>query len=110
MESINAITAFSALGQQIRLDVFRLLVQAGPVGMAAGDIAASLDVKANTLSANLTVLVTAGLVKNQREGRSIRYFADMDGLRALLEFLLQDCCGGRKELCLPLLEEISCGC
>lgn len=110
MEMTQALAAFAALGQPMRLDAFRLLVRAGPEGLAAGEIGAALGVRPNTLSANLAVLLNAGLVRNTREGRSIRYFADMDGLRGLLAFLLEDCCGGRRELCRPLIEEIACAC
>lgn len=110
MEKHRALAAFSALGQDTRLDVFRLLVKAGPRGMLAGEIGAALDVRQNTLSANLAILLNAGLVRNAREGRGIRYFADMDGTRALLGFLVEDCCGGRPELCRPLIDEIACAC
>ncbi len=110
MESLSALSAFSALSQTTRLDVFRLLIRVGPDGMAAGEIGAALDVRQNTLSANLSVLLNAGLVRRERQGRSIRYFADMDGLRGLLGFLLQDCCGGRADLCQPLIDEIACAC
>jgi ArsR family transcriptional regulator len=110
METIRALGALSALGQETRLAVFRLLIAAGPEGMVAGEIAQRLDVRQNTLSANLAILLGAGLVRNAREGRAIRYFADMDGLRALLAYLLEDCCGGRPELCRPLIDEIACIC
>lgn len=110
MEINDALTAFAALSQPTRLNAFRLLIQAGPNGLAAGEISDALHVRQNTLSANLSVLLGAGLVRNERQGRSIRYFADMDGLRGMLGFLLQDCCGGRSELCQPLIEEIACTC
>ncbi|WP_243614402.1 ArsR/SmtB family transcription factor [Shimia aestuarii] len=110
MEKNDALAAFSALSQPTRLDVFRLLVEVGEAGMSAGDIATALDVRQNTLSANLSVLLHAGLVRNLREGRSIRYFADTDGLRGLLGYLLRDCCGGRPEICDPLIEDIACSC
>ena len=109
MDKINALSAFSALSQPTRLDVFRLLIEAGDKGLQAGEIASQLDVRQNTLSANLSVLLNAGLVQNQREGRAIRYFANTDGLRGLLGFLLKDCCGGRPELCEPLIDSIACG-
>lgn len=108
MDKLNALTAFAALSQETRLDVFRLLIEAGETGLVAGDIAERLDVKQNTLSANLSVLLNAGLVKNQREGRAIRYFANTEGLQGLLGFLLQDCCGGRPELCQPLIADLTC--
>lgn len=110
MEKNHALASLSALGQDTRLDVFRLLVKAGTDGMLAGEIGQALDVRQNTLSANLSILLNAGLVRNQREGRAIRYFADMDGMRALLAFLMEDCCGGRPELCQPVINEIACAC
>ena len=110
MDKTGALTAFAALSQPIRLDVFRLLITKGEAGMLAGEIAAALDVRTNTLSANLSVLLNAGLVTNTREGRAIRYHADTNGLRGLLGFLLQDCCGGRPELCQPLIEDLTCAC
>ena len=110
MEKIDALAAFSALSQPTRLDVFRLLVEVGEAGLSAGEIATALDVRQNTLSANLAVLLNAGLVRNLREGRSIRYFADTEGLRGLLGYLLRDCCGGRPEICDPLIEDIACSC
>ncbi len=110
MDMDRAVIAFSALGQPTRLAVFRLLIRSGPGGMAAGRIGAELDVLPNTLSANLSLLSRAGLVRSTREGRSIRYFCDLDGLRGLLAFLLEDCCGGRSELCQPLIDDIACAC
>ncbi|SFL09720.1 ArsR/SmtB family transcription factor [Shimia haliotis] len=108
MEKKSALTAFAALSQETRLDVFRLLIEAGESGLVAGDIAETLNVKQNTLSANLSVLLNAGLVKNQREGRTIRYFANTEGLQGLLGFLLEDCCGGRPDLCQPLIANVTC--
>ena len=110
MDKSAALTAFAALSQTSRLDAFKLLVQAGEHGMLAGEISDALDVRQNTMSANLSVLLNAGLLRNEREGRAIRYFANMEGLQGLLAFLLQDCCGGRPELCRPLIEDITCGC
>lgn len=103
MESKDALAAFAALSQDMRLDALRLLIAAGPDGLAAGEIAARLDARANTLSANLSVLSQAGLVESQREGRHIRYRARMDSLGALVGFLLDDCCGGSPAICGPLL-------
>ena len=110
MDKTQATIAFSALSQPTRLDVFRLLVKAGRDGIAAGDIAILLDVRQNTLSSNLSILHQAGLVRSQREGRSIRYFADMNGMRAVLEYLMQDCCGGAPGLCQPPLNDIANRC
>lgn len=110
MDKVSALDAFSALSQPTRLDVFRLLIKAGEAGMSAGDIGDALGVRQNTMSTNLSILTRAGLIRNVREGRSIRYFAEMDGVRGLLAFLMEDCCGGRPELCRPVLDEISCAC
>ncbi|KZY43156.1 transcriptional regulator [Roseovarius sp. HI0049] len=98
------------MSQPTRLDVYRLLLKAGETGMAAGEIADALGVRQNTMSANLAVLHQAGLVRNTREGRSIRYFADLDGTRGLLAFLLEDCCGGNPELCQPLISQLARAC
>lgn len=110
MEKNKALDAFAALSQATRLDVFRLLVTAGETGMSAGDISETLSVRQNTMSANLSVLSRAGLIRSRREGRSIRYFADMEGMRGLLAFLMEDCCGGRPELCQPVINELACTC
>ena len=110
MDMIKAVNALSALAQPTRLAVFRLLVQAGQTGMAAGEIAAALDVRQNTMSTNLLILVEAGLARNSRDGRTIRYTANLDGTRQFLGFLVQDCCGGRPELCQPLMDQIACPC
>jgi DNA-binding transcriptional ArsR family regulator len=110
MKKKQSLDAFAALGQETRLDVFRLLITAGPEGMLAGEIGETLGVRQNTMSANLSILTQAGLIRNAREGRSIRYFADMDGVKGLLAFLLEDCCGGRKELCQPVIEKLACMC
>ena len=110
MDKSNTLLALAALSQATRLDVFRLLVKAGTDGMLAGEIGEALNVKQNTMSANLAVLTQAGLLRNSREGRMIRYFADMEGMRGLLAFLMEDCCGGRPEQCKPLIDEIACNC
>jgi len=108
MDNSDALDAFAALGQSTRLDVFRLLIKAGGAGMAAGDIGETLGVRQNTMSANLAILARAGLIRSAREGRSIRYFADMDGVRGLLAFLMEDCCAGRPDLCQAVIDEIDC--
>ncbi|MEN0087927.1 MAG: metalloregulator ArsR/SmtB family transcription factor [Pseudomonadota bacterium] len=110
MDAIAATSAFAALSQPTRLDVFRLLITAGEDGMQAGAIADALGVRQNTMSTNLSVLLQAGLLRNEREGRSIRYFANFDGLKDLLSFLMEDCCGGRTELCQPIINELACAC
>ena len=102
MEAQAAVGALAALAHPGRLEVFRLLVRAGPQGMAAGDIARAAGSLPNTLSANLNVLAGAGLVSSRREGRSIIYVAGYERMRALLAFLMEDCCGGQPEICAPL--------
>ena len=110
MDTKQTLHALSALGHDGRLAIFRLLVRHAPDGLNAGDIAAALYFRPNTLSANLTVLSNAGLVASEREGRHIRYRADLDAMRQLMAFLLEDCCGGSPDLCRPILEEITCRC
>ena len=102
MESSAALPLLSALAQESRLAVFRLLMKAGPDGLAAGDIARQLKTAANTMSAQLLVLSNAGLIHARRQGRSIIYAVDYDAMSALLLFLTEDCCGGRPEICAPL--------
>ncbi len=109
MDKLTAIEAFAALAQPTRLDVFRLLVKAGHEGLSAGEIAKTLTIRQNTMSTNLAILARTGLVTNQREGRSIRYFADYQGISALISFLMEDCCGGNLEICQPIIDEIACG-
>lgn len=104
MDENAAIAALSALAQDSRLKVFRLLVTHGARGLPAGEIARRLGAPHNTMSAHLGVLARAGLVRSRRAGRSIIYAADFAGLRALLGFLMEDCCRARAELCAPLLD------
>ncbi len=104
METTTAVAALSALAHPSRLEVFRLLVRAGPEGLAAGEIARATGSLANTLSTNLGVLSAAGLVTSRREGRSIIYAAGYDRMGELLAFLVEDCCCGRSEICAPLAE------
>ena len=103
MEAIDAVKRLSALAQEARLEVFRLLVKAGPEGLAAGAIARSLKTAANTMSAQLLVLSNAGIIHARREGRSIIYSVDFSAVSDLLVFLTKDCCGGRSEICAPLV-------
>ncbi|MDZ4375952.1 MAG: helix-turn-helix transcriptional regulator, partial [Phenylobacterium sp.] len=91
-----------ALAHPARLDVFRRLVQAGPQGLPAGEIAREAGLLANTLSTNLNILSAAGLVASRREGRSIIYTAGYGQMRDLLGFLMEDCCAGSPEICAPL--------
>ncbi|MCY4641107.1 MAG: helix-turn-helix domain-containing protein [Gammaproteobacteria bacterium] len=103
MKQSRAIDALSALSHKTRLDVFRLLVQEGPSGLAAGEIAKRLGALQNTMSAHLGVLSRAGLVRGVREGRVIRYCADYDAMRSLIHYLLEDCCAGDQVICYPFI-------
>jgi len=110
METADAVKRLSALAQDSRLEVFRLLVKAGPDGLAAGDIARTLDTAPNTMSAQLLILSNAGLVRARRDGRSIIYSVDFEAMSALLIFLTEDCCAGRAEICAPLAAVASSCC
>lgn len=107
MDKENALDALGALSQESRLDVFRLLVRTGDQGLAAGDIAAHLNVRQNTMSTHLGILTRAGLIRRKRQGRSIRYAANYDGMRGLIVFLMTDCCRGVPEIIRPLAKEFS---
>ena len=104
----SAIRALTALGQDTRLRVFRELVRHARDGMTAGEIAERAGVLPNTLSSNLTILLNAGLIRNEREGRSIRYFIQLEGLRQLLTYLMQDCCGANPGDCAVIFDSLCC--
>src|SRR5438876_8547471 len=95
----HALAALAALGQPTRLEVFRLLMRRGPAGLTAGAIAETIGCPHNTLSSHLSILARAGLVRGRRAGRTILYRADVEGMRALIAFLVTDCCDGHPELC-----------
>lgn len=101
MEKIDAIAALAALAQENRLDVFRLLVQAGPDGLAAGAVADKLSLAPNTLSFHFDRLRNAGLVTCKREGRSLIYAARFEAMNGLLGYLTENCCGGLASDCAP---------
>jgi len=103
-----AIEALSALAHDTRLQVFRLLVQAGAEGMTAGAIAAAVDVPASTMSHHVATLERAGLAQSERESRMIHYRADYNGMRRLLSFLIEDCCQRRPEMCADLVSAMAC--
>lgn len=111
METKQALEAFQALSQDTRLGALRLLVQAGPNGLAAGAIAERLAVQPSTLSTHLGILERAGLVASRRESRSIIYAAQYEGLRQLIAFMMEDCCQGRAEICGGLVpkQQAACG-
>jgi ArsR family transcriptional regulator len=104
MDRQSVVTSLFALAHVGRLDIFRLLVKAGPNGVPAGEIARSLEVMPNALSANLKVLSHAGLIRSRREGRSIIYTADYTAMSGVLGFLMEDCCGGDPTICAPLAD------
>lgn len=110
MDRRSALSALSCLGQETRLEIFRLLVRAGPGGVPAGEIAARLGGVQNTVSAHLGVLAGAGLARAERDGRVVRYAAEMTGFRDLLAYLMEDCCDGAPELCRPAIEAVTCRC
>lgn len=107
MDGKLAVAALSALAHERRLAIFRMLMQAGHGGMAAGEIAQRQRVPPNTLSANLAVLAHAGLVQSRRHGRSVIYTAAYDRMSDLLIHLVEDCCQGRPEVCAPLARATS---
>lgn len=106
MESIDAIAALAALAQPTRLETFRLLVRREPEGVPAGELARLVTVPQNTMSAHLSVLSRCGLVVGERHSRSILYRADLERFRAVVTFLLKDCCDGRAEICAPLVADL----
>jgi DNA-binding transcriptional ArsR family regulator len=105
----HAISALSALAQPTRLTIFRLLIKHEPVGITAGVIADVIGAPHNTLSSHLAILVRAGLLRSSREGRTIIYRSDVNGMRTLLSFVVNDCCDGHPELCNFLAEGCGCG-
>lgn len=107
MDELSTILALAALAQPTRLDAFRLLVKHEPEGLPAGELARLLEVPQNTLSAHLNILARAGLVQSERQSRSIIYRADLAQLRETMLFLVKDCCGGRPELCAPLIADLT---
>jgi DNA-binding transcriptional ArsR family regulator len=110
MDSRKSQAAFSALAQPTRLKAFRRLVAAHPQGLPAGDIAAFCKVPHNTMSTHLAALMRGGLIAVTREGRSMNYRANLDGFRGLIDFMLRDCCGGRPEICAPVVQDFSAAC
>lgn len=106
MKTPEAINALSALAQDTRLETFRLLVKQEPDGVPAGELARLVGVPQNTMSAHLAILSRANLVLGERHSRSIIYRANLAAFQELTLFMVQDCCGGRAELCEPLLESL----
>jgi DNA-binding transcriptional ArsR family regulator len=99
MEKVDVLAALTALAQETRLDIFRLLVQAGPGGMPAGQLGEQLNLPPATLSFHLKELRHAGLVSFQRESRSLIYSAEFTNMNALLAYLTENCCLGDATAC-----------
>jgi ArsR family transcriptional regulator len=108
MEIEQAVMALAALSQSTRLEAFRTLVRHEPDGLAAGGLARLLEVPQNTLSAHLSVLSRAGLVTSERHGRSIVYRGSLAEFQKVTLFLLRDCCGGKPEVCAPIVDLQPC--
>jgi DNA-binding transcriptional ArsR family regulator len=104
MKPKQALSAFGALSQETRLDIFRQLIRLSPESMPAGELAYDLDVPPSTLSSHLAILQRAGLVRSERQGRTVLYSANLDGARDLVAFLVKDCCRGHPERCDKLLK------
>ena len=105
-----ALYALAALGQSTRLRIFRHLVTAAPDAVPAGAVADALGCLQNTLSTHLAILVRAKLITGVRNGRSILYRANFDGMHGLVNYLLEDCCAGRPEVCAPVFEQLERNC
>jgi ArsR family transcriptional regulator len=104
----QALSAFAALSQETRLRILRHLVTAGPEGLAAGAIAERVEVSASNVSFHLKELERAGLLSARRDGRSMIYCASFDAISDLIRFLMEDCCAGRPEICLPAVAVAAC--
>lgn len=109
MEERQALAAFAALSQETRLRILRLLVVAGPKGLAAGMIADQAGVSASNVSFHIKELDRAGLVASRRESRSILYSIDFEALNGLVRFLMEDCCAGQIGLCVDVGQAAVCG-
>ena len=99
MDTIIALKAFAALSQETRLQAFRMLIEHGKQGLAAGVLSDAMDIPQNTLSFHLSHLSHAGLIQSRKEGRSVIYCADMEAVQGLVRFLLEDCCAVDKSTC-----------
>lgn len=106
MDNRFAVSSLSALAQETRLAAFRFLLSRTPAPANAGEVARRCRVPHNTMSTHLAILERARLISSERQGREVLYRADLDGFRSLLGFLANDCCGGRPEVCGPVLGEI----
>ena len=107
MDEQLILAALGALAQPTRLQTFRLLVAREPEGVPAGELARLVGVPQNTMSAHLSTLAQAGLVAGERRSRSVIYRADLARFRETILFLLNDCCGGRPDVCAPLIADLA---
>ena len=107
METNKAIAALGALAQEMRLAIFRLLVEQGPAGHAAGAIAEKLDIPASSLSFHLAQLSHAGLIVQRRESRSLIYSVEFGAMNGLMGYLTENCCGGEASVCAPVCNPLS---
>jgi ArsR family transcriptional regulator, arsenate/arsenite/antimonite-responsive transcriptional repressor len=112
MSAPHALAALAALGQPIRLEIFRSLIRKEPKGLPAGEIAEMIGCPHNTLSSHLSILARSGLVQGLRVGRTIVYRADIEGMQRLIGFLANDCCDGHPEICNLVIvgSDPGCGC
>lgn len=110
MDDETVLAAFAALAQPTRLTAFRKLVATHPAGLPAGEIASFCEVPHNTMSTHLAVLARARLVTGTRHGRVMEYRADIEGFRALVDFMMRDCCGGNPDICSPVVERFASAC
>jgi DNA-binding transcriptional ArsR family regulator len=110
MDERQALSAFTALGQEHRLRVVRALVIAGPAGLAAGVLAETIGTAGNNLSFHLKELTRAGLIRSRREGKSVVYSAAYPALSDLVQFLMRDCCQGHPEVCAPAVAALATCC
>lgn len=108
MTQTEALQAFEALSSAVRLDVFRLLMQAGPDGRVAGEISAALGIPPTNLSFHFKTLTQSGLLTVVQEGRYQRYRANMALMTALIGYLTENCCAGHPEQCVGGLINLSC--
>ena len=108
MDKLSALDSLAALGQETRLETFRLLMRMAPKGLNAGEIARQLQVVQNTMSSHLTILTKAGLLTAERDGRNICYRANHAAIAGLLRFVMEDCCQGSPGDCEALTRAIAC--
>lgn len=108
MDNEAALVALAALAHPTRLNTFQILVRHEPDGMTTGQLVDATGLSQSTFSTHLAVLAKAGLVQSEKRGRNLVQRVDMDALRALMVFLVKDCCQGRAELCEPLLADLAC--